>query len=130
MTPLSLALGVGGAALVGGGWLHYLAAIPKEQVPEEPTGHLASMYGGIALAGGGLFLAPSALGGALFAFSAGMGGFFSYLLSQAPTPDGELAVAVGDALPAIAAVDQRGRPFSSEVFAGRRVLFKFFRGHW
>ena len=58
------------------------------------------------------------------------GAGFLWLLTQGDTPDGELIVERGDLLPRFEARDHHGEPFDSASLAGRRVLLKFFRGHW
>lgn len=128
---IPLVLSVVSALLVTAGWLHYLAAIPREKVPVDPRGHLMVMYGGMALGIAGAAMSMgSPLAVALGGMSVGLGAFFRYLLAQAPVPDGRLVVSVGDALPAFTALDEHGHPFASERLAGKRLLFKFFRGSW
>jgi len=41
-----------------------------------------------------------------------------------------VTVFVGDRLPAFVALSDSGTEVSSENWAGRRTLLKFFRGHW
>jgi O-antigen ligase len=43
--------------------------------------------------------------------------------------DGDM-IEVGDKIPAFSAQDDDGNTFDMESLAGRRVLLKFFRGHW
>jgi hypothetical protein len=43
--------------------------------------------------------------------------------------DGDM-IEVGDKIPAFSAQDDDGNTFNMESLAGRRVLLKFFRGHW
>lgn len=130
------ATGMGGLVLAVAGWLRYLMLIPKEKVPVRPTGFSALMLV-IALAVTGSWVASFTLGQqpSLLSWIAGGNGlvlalFFLYLLSQAPLPDQPIAVAVGEALPAIAAPDGHGTLHQSSEWQGQRVLFKFFRGHW
>jgi hypothetical protein len=59
-----------------------------------------------------------------------LAGFFVYLLTQAALPDGECKVAVGDMLIPFGAVDSVGSRFHSDELRRKRVLLKFFRGHW
>ena len=42
----------------------------------------------------------------------------------------EDTIKVGDTIPAFSGVDDQGTPFNSSSLAGKRVLIKFFRGHW
>jgi peroxiredoxin len=57
-------------------------------------------------------------------------GLFLWILSQAQVPDTDLAVAVGEPLPAFEALDTQGNPWSSEALQGQRTLLKFYRGAW
>lgn len=55
---------------------------------------------------------------------------FGYLYTQRATPVGRLRVAVGDPLRPFTALTPEGNTFDAASFQGRRVLLKFFRGHW
>ncbi len=128
---MTLPLALASLALTMGAWLHYLALIPKERVPARPTAHRATLVAALLLG------AYAALGGGadaasiiIAAASASLALFFFYLLGQAPLPDGKLVVAVGDPLPVIEAMSSDGERSRSTDWAGQRVLFKFFRGHW
>jgi len=127
--PLTLALA--SLALTTGAWLHYLALIPRERVPARPTAHQAAMVAALLLGAAAVLQsradAPSI---AIAAVSMSLVAFFFYLLRQAPLPDGKLAVTVGDPLPLIEATSSDGERVLSTDWAGQRVLFKFFRGHW
>ena len=61
-----------------------------------------------------------------------LGGLLSvYFLRASFLPEHELAVAVSDAFPAYALVDQDGAPHSTEVGVRRaRALYIFYRGDW
>lgn len=122
-------LPLAGVALVLAAWLHYLALIPREKVPRRPTGHLAFMAAGCALAAVAL-RHPGAASIAAFATAVGLAGFFVYLLAIATLPSPELAARVGEELPPLRAQTPEGEPFSSADIAGERVLVKLFRGHW
>jgi len=129
----SLPFALGAMALVLGGWLHYLAAIPKERVPARPRAHQATMATALLLAAAAVALGapgPDVASLVVALVATGLSLFFFYLLAQAPLPDGALAVAVGDALPLIELKDSDGRLGRSADWRGRRVLLKFFRGHW
>jgi peroxiredoxin len=119
-----------GLLMVLGAWLHYLWLIPQERVPREPT-----MWGRVMVAGVGLQIVavPLALGlPTLLMLTAGgvLAVFFFYVLSQRHTPAGRLVLRVGDPMPPLRAVTASGEPWSSEAWAGHRVVFKLFRGQW
>lgn len=128
-----------GVAVGLGVWAHYFWRVSQERVPVRPVGHAAAMvFAGLAgltavLVG---LSAPNLAWGlpwlalVLAPVSVGNTAFFLWLLTQAPTPDTQPAVAVGDPLPAFAAITHDGRAFSSAELEGDRVLIKFFRGHW
>jgi peroxiredoxin len=60
----------------------------------------------------------------------GLGILLVYLVSTgAQKVSGEM-VEVGDTLPSFSALDENGDAFDSSDLAGKRVLLKFFRGHW
>ncbi|NCG17470.1 MAG: redoxin domain-containing protein [Rhodobacterales bacterium] len=134
MIPILVASAATGVMLAA--WLHYLWLIPQERVPEKPTMHSAVMAAAVVLGLAGpvlsvllksdwaLFEAPlelTAISGA---------GFFFYLMSQAPMPDGHRTFNVGDVLSEFSAPNQEGATVNLADFRGDRVLIKFFRGHW
>ncbi len=133
---MPLLLTCAAALAVLGSWGIYLASVPSGRVPARPLGHLLVQSAGMALAVAGLWATRDAGGiarvGSLAAGSIAlvMGALFVFLLSQRRTPIGRLTVAVGDTLPPLAAVDDRGRPWTSASLDGERILLKFFRGHW
>lgn len=131
---MPLALSVAGFTAILVAWLGYLARIPKEKVPVRPVGTLALLAVGVVLVAVALGLgAKSGLSGGVTAISASAGAlalFFVYLLRQAPLPDGELVVSVGDRLPAFEALDGDNNRFDSATLAQKRILLKFFRGSW
>ena len=130
MLPVkSIALGAVGLVVVNAAWLRYLALIPRERVPRRPRGALSAMGVGSFLAIIGVALGPGIATATLAALTLGLAGFFVYLLSLAPQPAG-LRLEVGDRLLPFTATTSEGEPFSSESLHGRRVLLKFFRGHW
>ena len=131
-----LGLALLGVALVMSAWVHYLWTIAESRVPRRPVVHALAQALGVASSIAAIAWGPATGGGlswaavALAPVSVGMGVGFLWLLPQAPLPDGELVVGVGDPLPAFAAWDHRGEHFDSAELAGDRVLLKFFRGHW
>ena len=133
---LDIVLALVGVALVTIAWLHYLWTIADHRVPRRPVGHALAQVLGVASSIVAVAWGPasgdslSVLALALAPISVGLGAFFLWLLTQAPLPDGELAVSIGDPLPSFAAWDHRGERFDSADLAGERVLLKFFRGHW
>jgi len=126
MITLSIA-GAYGASMT---WLHYLALIPQEQVPEHPFAHRISFGAMGLLAIAGAVLAPSVASVSLTLVALGCGGLFEWLLTQAPLPDGDIQIQVGTALLPFEALDSQGLAVTSQALAGQRVLIKFFRGSW
>ena len=55
---------------------------------------------------------------------------FWWVLDLADLPDGEPTFLVGEALPSFRATRPDGAAFSSDWMQGKRILLKFFRGHW
>jgi hypothetical protein len=94
------------------------------------VGHIAVQGGAIVLAVVGIALEPglttSGFGVPALAFAT----LFFVLYSRRHTPVGELRVAVGDRLLPFAATAADGTDFHTDALAGKRVLLKFFRGHW
>lgn len=121
-----------GVSIATATWLHYLASIPKEKVPAKPTLHIAALTlaSATAIAPMAFGRIPTPLTYALVGATWGLSGFFLYLLSQAPLPDGEIQVKVGGKMLDFQAVDAKGAPFSLSNLQGKRYLMKFFRGHW
>lgn len=125
-----------GLVVVVAGWVHYLALIPQEKVPARPTLH-TSLMGLSILAviptftmGIVMGQVPSVVSWILAGNVVVLGGFFLYLLTQAPLPDQAIKVQLGEPFPLLTAPDSQGTIHSSETWKGKRVLFKFFRGHW
>ena len=102
----------------------------------RPVGYIALQGLGAGLGVAGLVLAlrgggspgVAVIGTAAFAMM--MAGFFLYLLSQRKTPVGDIRVAVGDTMLPFTARTAEDTQFHSDELAGRRILFKFFRGGW
>jgi hypothetical protein len=124
-----------GLGLVLGSWITYMATVPSGKVPARPLGHLTAQAAGGLLA---LWSIASSVGtdvGVLRPALAGgmavtMSGLFFFLYSQRATPVGKLAMKVGDMLRPFTARTADGKAFDSDALHGRRVLLKFFRGHW
>lgn len=129
-----LAFAGAGFATVLTSWVTYMATVPSGKVPLRPHGHLAAQTLGAGLAVAGIATAVSA-GGALAptllaAPALTLAGMFGYLYTQRATPVGRLRVAVGDPLRPFTALTPEGDTFDTSSLQGRRVLLKFFRGHW
>lgn len=119
-----------GVILVGAGWLHYLWLIPQERVPIRPKYHLSIITLGLTFGLWGAIGLPTWPGLALLVVSGALAGLFYYLLFIAHLPPAKLTVAVGQAWLPFTAVDDAGQAVSSQVWQGRRLLLKFFRGQW
>lgn len=135
MSPITLALSCAGLGTSLAVWVAYLATVPSGKVPARPIAHIALQLSALAAAiaaiawtvrGG----APSGLVIALSITAVITSGLFLWLLTQRRTPVGDLRVRVGEKLLPFAAVTSAGVPFHTDAFAGKRVLLKFFRGHW
>ncbi|MBL4687772.1 MAG: hypothetical protein JKY37_24490 [Nannocystaceae bacterium] len=123
-----------GLLVVVGGWVAYLATVPKGNVPARPVAHVVAMLLGAVFSVVGLALAvrdgPWSTSAALAVPTLMMSGLFFYLLTQRKTPLGEIRIKLGDTLPAFATPDSEGHVFETATLAGQRVLIKFFRGRW
>jgi hypothetical protein len=135
MNPTSFGLACAGLGISLVVWVGYLATVPSGKVPRRPIAHIALQS--IALAAAIMSIvgsvraeAPSVLVATLAITGITVSSLFLFLLTQRVTPVGQLRARVGDALLPFAAVTSDGAPFHSDSFAGRRVLLKFFRGHW
>ncbi len=64
------------------------------------------------------------------AWAVGLGLLFVYLISTGAQKVGVQAIGIGDDMPVFSATDENGENFDSSRLAGKRVLLKFFRGHW
>ncbi|MBV1860564.1 MAG: hypothetical protein KUG77_19280 [Nannocystaceae bacterium] len=130
--PLAFA-GAGFAAVLTS-WVTYLATTPSGKVPVRPYGHFAAQALGVGLAATGIATGVTT-GGALLPVLVGapavtFAAMFGYLYTQRATPAGRLQVAVGDPLRPFTALTPEGDTFDVASLLGRRVLLKFFRGHW
>lgn len=134
MSLPSLVLAGSGLATVLTSWTAYMATVPSGKVPERPYAHLAAQALGAGLAAAGISTAIGSAG-ALAPILVGapaltLAGMFGYLYTQRATPVGRLRIAVGDPLRPFTALTPEGNTFDAASFQGRRVLLKFFRGHW
>ena len=123
-----------GSSLVA--WIAYMATIPGGKVPVRPIPHIVLQVVAVAASIAAIALSfrdggtPGALVIVLAANGMIMGGLFLWILTQRRTPVGDLRVKAGDELLPFAATTSDGGSFHTDSFAGRRVLLKFFRGHW
>lgn len=124
-----------GVVLVLAAWTHYLVAIARETVPRRPVAHCVALVLGLGI-GVVSVLPPHVYDTARIAATAMFGvnlllvALFLWLLSQSPQPQGALIVSVGDTIAPFSSTTDTGKPFESSELAGKRVLLKFFRGHW
>lgn len=129
-----LAFAGAGFATVLTSWVTYMATVPSGKVPLRPYGHLAAQALGAGLAVTGIATAVSTGGVLVPALVASpaltLAGMFGYLYSQRATPIGHLRIAVGEPLRPFTALTPEGSTFDAASLQGRRVLLKFFRGHW
>ena len=136
MTYLAVISSTAGLTAVMIAWGSYLASISRGRVAVRPIGTSALQLAGMALAVAGVVCSARdgadlvALAIGLASFALAMGGLFFFLLSQRKTPIGQLRVALGDPLIAFASNDSEGRAFHTDELAKKRILLKFFRGHW
>lgn len=129
VSPVLLA--AAGSVLVLGSWVGYMATVPSGRVPVLPWGHFALQGAGTALALLGVVFGGDSL--VVFAVAAPaliMAALFAWLYSQRATPAGRLRVTEGQPLRPFTATTSEGAAFDTAALAGRRVLLKFFRGHW
>lgn len=132
---MSLALALIGLLSVSLTWLVYLAAIPPERAPRRPIAHVLGMSLGLISSAAGLVVAGitgSSIGLPLvgLAITLPLAALFFYLLRIAALPPGALRVQVGDRFIPFAALNDAGQAVHSESWYGRRILLKFYRGHW
>ena len=116
-----------------GSWILYMNAIARERVPPRPWGHVAAQGFALAAVATAIWLARDGGLGAPIAAATlviPLAGLFLFLLSQAPVPDTQIRVAVGQPMLPIRATTSDAQPWSSDGLRGRRVLFKFYRGGW
>ncbi len=136
MLDAPIVLASAGALAVLGSWVAYLATIPSGNVPAKPVGSVIAQLIGVGLAAAAIALRVQGgqpIGAAVVvpaSFATMMATFFVFLLTQRKTPIGAIRIKVGDPLPPFAAQTADGAPFHTDSLNGRRILLKFFRGHW
>ncbi len=136
MNPTPVTLAGAGLGLSVATWIAYLATIPGGKVPARPIVHILLQVAAVAASIAGIATSlraggtPSVLVIVLATFGLMVGGLFLWILTQRRTPIGDLRVRVGDKLLPFAATTSAGEAFHTDSFAGKRVLLKFFRGHW
>ncbi len=114
-----------------GSWVLYFRSVVRVQVSRTSAGHLLAQSTALILGVAGIIGSGgsgAALGPGIAAIL--LSAMFFALYSQRRTPVGELRVAVGQRLLPFAATSSDGTAFHTDALAGRRVLLKFFRGHW
>jgi hypothetical protein len=123
-------LGLAGAALAAMTLAHYASTVRAVRVALRPRAHQTLF--GLAMALALLALARGAgwVGGAAALATLGVGTIFLLLTTLSGLPPGRLAVRVGAPAPDFVAAASDGAPFQLAALRGRRVLLKFFRGHW
>ncbi len=131
MIGVTMAAAGTAAMLVGVG--QYFVQVAGGDLRPPPASAQAAVVSGAATCLGAA--ATGVWTGQPAAVAAGVGGlaFASLALgvyTNRRIPRGSLAVSVGDRILPFEATTPDGEPFSSEAFAGRRVLLKFFRGEW
>ena len=136
MNTYALLSAFAGFAIVIGSLTAYFSTIPRGTVPVKIGGFATKLIIGVALAAGGMYLGltGTASAGVLVYVPAVLalffGGFILWVLPQRHTPIGDIKVAEGDQIIPFKALTTEGKPFDSSELAGKRVLFKFFRGGW
>ena len=136
MNSFALLSALAGFAIVMTSLTLYFSTIPRGTVPVKVSGLTVKLILGVALALVGLFLGMTGAASAgalvyiLSALTIFFGGFILWVLPQRHTPLGDIKVAVGDPILPFEALTITGAPFNSADLAGKRVLFKFFRGGW
>ena len=136
MNTYALLSALAGFGIVMGTLTLYFATIPRGTVPVKVSGFAVRLVLGVALAAVGIYLGltGAATSGALVYVPAVLallfGGFILWILPQRHTPLGDIKVAEGDQIIPFKALTTDGKPFDSSELAGKRVLFKFFRGGW
>jgi len=136
MITLPLGLSISGFIVAIATWLVYLRSIPRMEVPVNPIGSKIFLGVGICLGASAIILdgQGSETSGffvfipAILAVLLGFG--FFWLFAQRKTPIGNLKTKVGDPLLPFKAMTAGGTEFHSDELAGKRILFKFFRGGW
>ncbi len=136
MNILALSLALISFLVTIGAIVLYLSTIPRNKVPVRPIALIFFLVVGIVLALYSLFLAipgpvvSVAVVAVLSVLSIVMASFIFWVFTQRKIPIGDIKVKVGDTLLPFKARTSDGVSFSSNEFAGKRVLLKFFRGGW
>ncbi len=123
--------------MVMSSWVYYFSTIPKMKVPVEPWGSVLIQLVGVGVAVHAISqLVKYPMEGVIILsfipsiFALLMGLIFFWLLSMRKTPVGDLKVNVGDRILPFKTSDSDGFEFHTDQLAGKRILFKFFRGGW
>ena len=120
-------LGLFALALLLGSATRWFWRAMQVNVPESFNLYKSLWITGLVLGGIAYYqnpndpFAPSAIG---------IGLLLVYLIFTGGQRMSSEAIAVGDSLPHFTAVDADDNPFDSISLEGKRVLLKFFRGHW
>ncbi len=110
--------------------LHALWLIPREAVPEDQTGHRVGLAGGAVIAWVGVAFRPVIVTVAAALLATVIAGLHLRTLGDSVLPALTPAVVVGQPMPELTLLTERGDPVSSASFRGQRLLLKVFRGHW
>ena len=136
MNTMAIATSATGFVAVMVAWISYLATIPSGKVPARPVGSIILQLAGMVAAASAVvwsFRDGGSPGVAVVVpavFALMMGSTFMYLLSLRKTPIGNLKVKVGEGLLPFEATTSDGTRFCTDSLAGKRTIFKFFRGGW
>lgn len=99
-------------------------------IPENRAIFVA-LFAMAVLMGVGAFVARTRWFGALAAVVAiVVGSFFPFSVAISRQEVAVNGIQVGDTIPSFAALDENEVLFDSKSLSGKRVLMKFFRGHW
>ena len=136
MNTVAVGLSAGGFVVVMGTLVTYLRTIPRGEVPESVGSLVMGLVLGVGLAAAAIVWSLQSAGSAGVAviapaaFALMMGTFFLWVVTQRKTPVGDLQLEVGDKLLPFEASTSEGASFTTAKLAGKRTLFKFFRGGW
>ncbi|WP_108649466.1 peroxiredoxin family protein [Dongshaea marina] len=136
MVIFPLVLAAAGFVVTFGSVILYFRTIPRGKVPEKVGGFAFSLILGMLLAFIAIAIAlRDQIFGEPLIYILGVltlffGGFILWVLSQRKIQMDDLKVRVGEPLLPFTALTSEGDAFDSDSLAGKRVLFKFFRGGW
>ncbi|RMD84410.1 MAG: hypothetical protein D6815_04255 [Candidatus Dadabacteria bacterium] len=116
--------------VAAGAWASYWSRIKAHAVPRRPLVHQGAMILALVLAASGLARGPGWLGAVAATGAVAAAAVFLVSTLTSRLPAKPLAVAIGQPAPRFQATDSEGKPFDSQVLAGRPYVLKFFRGHW